>query len=112
MTELQAVLLLYVAVALLYGASRVRGRARLSLLEPPVRSRLARAIASLAVVGSGLLWRGVDSGPATVLVVLVGLMAMGTVVTLLGPIAPRMIWGGALLAAVAAPLLALWGGSS
>ena len=112
MKEAVAVLLLHVSVALFYGASRVHGRARLSLLDPPRRSHLARVLASGTVVGSGWLWRGVESGAAAALVVLVGLMVIGTAVTLLGPVAPRVIWGGALLAAVAVPLLALLGGSS
>ena len=112
MREATTALLLYVAVALLYGASRVRNHARLPLLESPRRSLAARVLASGAVVGSGWLWREVESGTAAALVVLVVLMVMGTLVTLLGPLVPRAIWGGALLAAVAAPLLAILGGSS
>lgn len=112
MSEAIAVLLLFVAVTLLYGASQVRGRSRHSLLESTWRSRLARAFASVTVIGSGWVWRGVESGAAAALLVLGGLMVIGMVVTLLGAVAPRAVWGGALLAAVAAPLLALLGGSS
>jgi hypothetical protein len=112
MREAIAVLLLYIAVALVFGTWRVHGGARLALLDPPRRSRLARIIASGMVVGSGWLWRGVESGAAAVLVVFSGLMVGGTAVALLGPVAPRVVWGGALLAATALPLLVLLGASS
>jgi hypothetical protein len=112
MTEANAVLLLYVAVALLYGTARANGRARVLLLDRSRRVTLTRALACGAVLGSGWLWRAVESGAAAALVVLTGLMVMGTVVTLLGPVAPRLVWALAVLAAVAVAVLVVMGGSS
>lgn len=112
MREASAVLLLYVAVALLYGAARVQGCARLSLLQEDWRTRSTRAAAlGLAAVATWLLSQ-VESGPAVALVTLVALMVLGNVVILLGPVAHRLVWALALLAATAAPVLAVLGATS
>ncbi|HLV64285.1 MAG TPA: hypothetical protein VKY73_00665 [Polyangiaceae bacterium] len=112
MIEASALSLLFVAVAVLYGTARVRGRARLALLDAPGRTRAARTLAFVAIGVAGGSWQGLESLTAAVLVVLVGLMVLGTTVTLLGPVAPRLLWGAALLAAAALPVLAAIGGLS
>jgi len=111
MTKALALLLLYLAVVMLYGATTVHGRARLPILEGRSRAALARVSALCAIALSAWLWRGVESGLAAILVVLVALMTLGTTVTLLGPVAHRGVWGAAVLASVAIPLLMLTGGA-
>ncbi|MGC4088049.1 MAG: hypothetical protein QM756_09150 [Polyangiaceae bacterium] len=112
MTEVLALLLVHVAVTLCYAAGRVRGGARLALLESRFRASLARVVALVALATAIGLWRSIESGPASLLIVLVGSMALGTLVTLLGPLAPRLLWGATLLAASLASVLALWRGVS
>jgi uncharacterized membrane protein len=107
--EASAVLLLYVAVVLLYGTARVQGRARLSVLEQTRRNWIARVTALGSAGLAAWLWGQAESGPAAALVAVVALMVMGGAVTLLGPVAPRLVWALALLAASVAPVLALLG---
>lgn len=112
MRDASAVLLIYVAVALLYGTSRVRGRARLSALQQPVRRALARAAALSAVGAAMWRWSTAGSSLLAALFVLACLMTLASVVTLLGPVAPRAVWTLALVAAAAAPLLVALGAVS
>lgn len=98
MTEVVVVLWLYCAAVLLYGAdlrSR-RGDARLEALRTPAHRKGARALAAGLCLLAGWLWARIEPGPAPYFMVLVGLMALGTVVALVGSRAPRLLWTGAL----------------
>lgn len=112
MTEATALLLVYVAAALVYGATRERGRARLALLEAARPSRAARWAALAAAGFAASLWQGVESGPAAFLVIPVAFLALSTVIALLTPVLPRLVWMAAALSLVAIPILALVGGGS
>jgi hypothetical protein len=104
-TDTSAVLLLYLVVALLYGTARVQGRARLPLLQQPWRRWFARVTGVGAAYLSMRFWTQGESGVIAALLVLTSLMSFGSVVALLGPVAPRLIWALALAAAVAFSLL-------
>ena len=104
------ILLLYVAVALHYATTRVRGKVRVAVFAHPSRAALARAGSVAAVLAAIWAWRGVESGTAAVLVVLTGMMVSAAAVTLLGPLAPRALWLSAGMAGAAVPVLALLGG--
>jgi hypothetical protein len=110
MLELVAILLLYVATVLHYGTTRLRGTVRFPALARPSRAALSRGAALVAVLGAGWLWSNGESSSAAVLVVLTGLMASLTVVTLLGPVAPRGLRLSAGIAAAAVPLILMCGG--
>jgi hypothetical protein len=110
--ETSALLLLYLAVALVYGNARVRGRARLSLLEQTWCRWTARVIAFGSACLAAWLWCQVETAPSAALGALAAVMVMGSGVTLLGPVAPRLVWTLAVLAASAAPVLALVGAMS
>lgn len=112
MRDTSAVLLLYVVVALFYGTARVQGRARLTVLQQPWRRRLVRIAGLAGVWVSMRIWSEPGSEATAALLVLTSLMSWGSVVALLGAVAPRLIWAVALLAAVALPLLLIRGTTS
>jgi hypothetical protein len=104
--------LLYVVVALFYGTARVQGRARLALLQQTWRRWLARVAGLGAACVSMWIWSEPGSEATAALLVLTSLMSWGSLVALLGAVAPRLIWAVALLAAVALPLLLIRGTTS
>jgi hypothetical protein len=109
-TEWLALLLTFLAAAVLYGAGTERGRARWVLLGGRRRAGAARVLAFAAVAAAVWLWRSLESGAAAFLVVVTGLMVMMSVVALLGRVLPRLIWAAAVLSMSAIPfLVALWG---
>ena len=107
MTETLVLCLLYVAAAGLYGGSDLRGRARLAFLQARPCRVVVRALALHAIGTAGWLWHGIESGTAAVLVVIAGLMVTSTAVTLLGPVAPRSLWGSVAAAIALIPVLAV-----
>jgi len=104
MKQALALGLLCVASALFYAADRPRGVARWPFVTLTF-SRIARAAALALVVAGGVIWNAGEPGPAAFLAVPVALMAFGTLITLLAPVAPRLLWA---LVAVSLPLSVLW----
>jgi hypothetical protein len=104
MNEAAALGLSCVASALLYAADRPRGVSRWPFFTL-LHARVARGAALALVIAAGLLWNAGEPGPAAFLAVPVALMAFGTLLTLLAPVAPRLLWA---LVAAALPLSVLW----
>jgi hypothetical protein len=98
--EAVALSLLCVATALFYGADRPRGVARWPMLSRP-HCRAARVVAVALVVVAGLSWHASEPGAAAFFAVVLGLMSFGSLITLLAPVWPRLLWA---LLAVAVPL--------
>lgn len=110
MLELVALLLSYLAVALHYGATRVRGRARFTVFERSSLSALARLLALVALAVAVAVSRRSEPLAAAGLVVASGIMVVGPAVTLLGALAPRALGISVWMAAAALPVLAWFGG--
>lgn len=110
MTQLAALLLVYCASALVCAATRRSGRARLPLLDTPVRSRSAWLAALLLWALAIALWQRVEPGAPALMATSVALMATSTLVTLLTPFYPRVVWTTAALALPVAALSAWLGG--
>ncbi|MEO8178742.1 MAG: hypothetical protein ABI895_07910 [Deltaproteobacteria bacterium] len=100
MNEALALSLLCVASALFYGADRPLGVARWPMLSL-ADCRAARVLAVALVVVAGLSWHASEPGPAAFFSVLLGLMSFGSLITLLAPAWPRLLW---VLLGVAIPL--------
>jgi len=98
--EAVALSLLCVASAVFYGSDRPRGVARWPVLSL-AHCRAARVVAIALVVVAGLLWHASEPGPAAVFAVFLGLMSFGSLITLLAPVWPRLLW---VLLGVALPL--------
>lgn len=109
MTETMAMLLLYLAAALMYGTDSHRNGARLRALATRTRVHIAQGVALAAVGLAGWLWQRMEPGPAAFLVVPVGLMVAATSVALLAPVWPRLVWSIAVASVPAIVLLALGG---
>jgi hypothetical protein len=103
MKQAVALGLLCVASALFYAADRPRGVGRWPFFTL-THSRIARAAALALVLAGGVLWNSGEPGPAAFLAVPVALMAFGTLLTLVAPVAPRLLWA---LVAAALPLSVL-----
>ncbi len=104
MKQAVALGLLCVASALLYAADRPRGVSRWSFFTL-THTRVAREAALALVSAACVLWKAGEPGPAAFLAVPVAVMAFGTLLTLLAPVAPRLLWA---LVAAALPLSVLW----
>jgi hypothetical protein len=100
----------YIASALLIGTDRSRGEPRWHIFRSPRRARAARAAAALLVLGAALLWSAAEPGPAAFIAIPVALLACGTVMTLLVPFRPRLVWALAVAALPLTLLLAAIGG--
>jgi hypothetical protein len=70
----------------------------------------ARAGALLLSALAFSCWWRMEPGPAAFLVILLGLMALSTVVALLAPLAPRALGAAALGGTLALPVLFFAGG--
>lgn len=105
MTEAVALCWLYLASALCLLSDRRRGLPPPPLLGSASRARAARGLAVLLVLAAGVLHNAHEPGPAAFIAVPVALMATSTVVTLLAPLGPRLVWG---LAVAALPLSILF----
>jgi hypothetical protein len=92
---------LYLASVLSFGTDRRRGVARPALFASERRTLLARVLAGLLVLAASVLYNAHEPGPAVFIAVPVALMATSTLVTLLAPVGPRLVWA---LAASALPL--------
>jgi hypothetical protein len=79
-------------------------------LDPKPRRFIARALAGLAIGTAARLWYTVETGPAAAFIVAVGLMVFGSLVTLLGPLIPRVLWGTFAASTFAAITLGALGG--
>lgn len=67
--------------------------------------RLARLLACALATTAAVHWSRQEAGPAAGFVVLAGLMVMGAFVTLLAPLAPRLLQSLAALAAIGCVLV-------
>jgi hypothetical protein len=104
-SEALALGLVCLASALFYGAARPRGVPRWAFVTL-ARAHFARLLALTLIVAGGVLWNRAEPGPAAFLAVPVSLMVFGTLVTLLAPLWPRLLWA---LVAAAVPLSLLLG---
>jgi len=91
------------ASALFYAADCPRGVSRWPFFTA-THCRRARAAALALLIAAGALWNAGEPGPAAFLVIPATLMAFGTLLTLLAPVAPRLLW---VLVAAALPLSVL-----
>jgi hypothetical protein len=109
MTIAACLSLLYCSALLAFGADRAarRGARRWPLLSTPPRVWTARVLALGAALLGGALWARIEPGPASWFMVIVGLMAMGTLVALVAPFAPRLLWRAGAVSAALLVLLAL-----
>ena len=105
MTEAVALCWLYLASALCLLSEPRRGLPPPVLLDSAPRTRAARLMAALLVLAAGVLHNAHEPGPAAFIAVPVALMATSTLVTLLAPLGPRVVWG---LAVAALPLSILF----
>jgi hypothetical protein len=105
MSEALALGLLCLASALFYGAARPRGAPRWPFVTL-TRARVMRVLGLGLIITAGALWNRAEPGPAAFLAVPVSLMVFGTLITLLAPIWPRLLWA---LVAAALPLAVLLG---
>lgn len=109
MLELATLAANFLAFALLHGAEPWRRPERWRRLAP-LWSRVSRWSALLLVLFSVALWARIEGLIAALLVVLTMFSAAATLFLLVVPVAPRLIWGTALVCAVGVPGLAWWGG--
>jgi 4-hydroxybenzoate polyprenyltransferase len=100
-TEAVTLCWLFVASVLSLGTDRRRGVPRPALFDSEGRTLLARVLGGLLVLAASVLYNAQEPGPAVFIAVPVALMATSTVVTLLAPVQPRLVWA---LAASALPL--------
>lgn len=91
MIQLACILAVYVAAALLFGASRDAGQRRWQLLAYGSRALAAQLVACFVLMGVALVWREHEPGPAGVLVVSVGLLSASSVVAVLAGAFPRAV---------------------
>jgi len=107
MLSLASVLAAYVAVAAVFAA-RPRSQRRPSLVPPRARPAMY-ALAIGAVVAATALWPPGDGAVMTTICVVLAVSVAATLFVLLEPFAPRLVWGLAAAAPVAAAALAIAG---
>lgn len=112
MAEATTVVLLFLAAAIGYATDRHRPRIAVEIAMTPGRVRAARLIAVAAVAAGFWRWRTIEQGPASVLVVIVGLMSLATLIAIVAPLRPRAFWASTAIAAIAAPILLALGALS
>jgi hypothetical protein len=101
MFEAAALAAIYLAFALLHAAAPSR--------HPAGRRRACR-LAALACGAAGVgLWALAEGPTAALLVGLAALSVFATLIVLLAPVAPRLVWGAALACAPAALALGIAG---
>lgn len=104
---LQTVSLMLLYLAALLSHPGVRAALFSSARNARFLRRAAGPVAAAAVAGAVAAWHAAQPGPACVLVAAVGLMAAGTLVTVLAPLVPRVLHALALVCLAALPLLGL-----
>lgn len=110
MSEALALGFTCLASALLYGAARPRGVPRWPYVTL-ARARALRILALALILAAGVLWNRSEPGPAAFLAIPVSLMVFGTLLTLLAPLWPRLLWAVVAAAVPLALLLGYLGGT-
>lgn len=112
MTELLSLSLLYVAITTWFGSSTLKRQPRWPWFSTPVRRLSARLAGCFTAGLATYLWSTIEPGPAAGFVTIIGLMVMGTVVALVGSVAPRVILYSAWCVYVLIPVLVMGRGFS
>lgn len=110
MVETAALLSFYLAFALVHAADPRRSRVRGSRPAPGL-SRALRLAAVIQAIAGVALWTRAEGLAAALLVGVSALSTAATVVVLLAPLAPRLVWSVALVCPPAIVALLLAGGS-